>query len=258
MRRILALYLLLTYLFNIINITNVRSFYEPDSFLVNNVLSWPYSFNPWASFSIDYKTTNNSWEDIKEVFWKMNFSNNSWFTYNWVDQRTRINSTAIINPIPSSAFNSTTWFSYEITDPSNLTIANWTLFDITRSSNNYNAFTISQNITTYENTLTAWIESKKVSDSSSIIWTTSNKTFYINVKPHITDYYFTKSDWTTTTSTIQWSNNENITLKVKVKDYNWCTNIDNWTVTANLSLLWLSTSETLVYDSWYRLKNSNI
>ena len=97
---------------------------------------------------------------------------------------------------------------------------------------------------TYSNTLSTYFTA-----SWSITSNTKSSTIYVNVKPHITDYYFTLDDWTTTTSTIQWSQNQNVNLVVKVKDYNWCTNIDWWSVTANLSALWLSSNETLTYNS---------
>ena len=65
---------------------------------------------------------------------------------------------------------------------------------------------------------------------------------YTNIKPHITDYFFSKSSLKN-----NWS--DSVDLTVKVKDYNWCENIDWWTVFVDLSQLWLSLSESLIYNS---------
>ncbi len=80
-----------------------------------------------------------------------------------------------------------------------------------------------------------------------MLWTSSSKTIYVNVKPHIINKYFEKS-WVTTT-TIKWNWAESVDLFVKVRDYNWCANIDNNSVIADLTELWLSSSESLIYDS---------
>lgn len=97
---------------------------------------------------------------------------------------------------------------------------------------------------TYENTLSNYF--------TASWWVTSDTkttTIWVNVRPHITDYYFEKWDWSQTTNQVQWSNSEPINLVVKVKDYNTCSNISAWSVTANLSSLWLSSSEALSYIS---------
>lgn len=73
-------------------------------------------------------------------------------------------------------------------------------------------------------------------------WMAKTRKAYINVRPHIIDYYFSNSsirnNWT-----------DAVSLTVKVRDFNWCSNIDWLPVVANLSSLWLSTSTLLTYQS---------
>lgn len=90
--------------------------------------------------------------------------------------------------------------------------------------------------------MNSWIEAKKTSDSTIVTGTNSSKIIYINVKPHITDYAFSKSS-------IVGNGVDSVDLTVKVKDYNGCANIDGGVVTANMSSLGLSTSESLEYNS---------
>ena len=71
----------------------------------------------------------------------------------------------------------------------------------------------------------------------------------MNVKPHIIDYSFKKSDDTTITSQIQGDQTDAINLIVQVKDYNGCANIDGGVVTADLSQLGFNTNEALIYQS---------
>lgn len=213
--------------------------------------SWDatFSYNPEYTFSFDITATNTLGEDIKEVFIKIDFENNAGFLYNWIDQRTRIWSVNITNPVSLSAYNSSQGFSYEVTNEANSTISPWTTIQLSRASNNYNAFSINNTISTYQNNISAWFEARKVSDNSLVLWTIGTKIIYVNVKPHITDYYFETADGSQTTSQVQWSEAESINLVLKVKDYNGCSNIAGWTVTADLSQLWLWSSENLSYIS---------
>lgn len=255
MKRLLSLFILCIYFSNLF-FPFISFSYFSWILKIRNIESSSHSYNPLGTFSIDFDSTNDLWEDLKEVFFKMDFGNNSWFTYNWVDQRTRIWTTVITSPVPSSAYNSSSWLEFEVTNSSNLTITNWTQIRFSRSSNNYNAFTINENISTYQNNVTTYFYWKKVSDSSLVTWNQTNTIIYINVKPHIIDYYFEKWDGSQTTSQIQWSDAEPINLVVKVKDYNWCSNLSSWRVYANLLQLWFSSSEQLSYvscDSWTKI-----
>lgn len=249
MKKHISILVIIVYLLNVFNIINLniinntKAYFEPSSwFLIKNEQTWPYFFNPWDSFSMDFKSNNNSWEDIKEVYFKANFWNNSGFWYTWTDQKMTINWVNITSPVPISAYENTNWFSYEITDSSNLQILNNVSFNFSRSSNKHTWFYIKSSINSYQNDLKVWIEWKRVSDNSIINWSENNKIIYVNVKPHIIDYYFSKSS-------IIWDWIDSTDLILKVKDYNWCWNISWWLVTANLSKIWLSWSEALNYIS---------
>ncbi|MDD5213779.1 MAG: lamin tail domain-containing protein [Candidatus Gracilibacteria bacterium] len=78
--------------------------------------------------------------------------------------------------------------------------------------------------------------------NSGLTSNTRNSIVYVNVKPHIIDYSFSKSS-------IVGNGSDSTDLTVKVKDYNGCTNIDGGVITANLSSLGLSSTESLTYDS---------
>ena len=69
---------------------------------------------------------------------------------------------------------------------------------------------------------------------------TKTTTIWVNVRPHIIDYYFEKADWSQTINQVQWNDSEPINLVLKIKDYNGCENIAGGSVTANLSQIWLS------------------
>lgn len=118
-----------------------------------------------------------------------------------------------------------------------------------RASNNFNAFTVSPNITTYENTTNFWFEAQKVSDSSAVVGTTSTVTIYANVKPHVTDFFFENTAATQTLTQVTGGGEQSFNFVAYVKDHNGCANIDAATVTADLSSLGLSTTETLTYTS---------
>lgn len=204
------------------------------------------SYNPWDWFSLNIQATNNVWVDIKNLYSNFNFSNNADFSYNWTNFKSFINFQTSINPIPASAYNSTTGFSYELTTPAFPILANTKKAILSYATATATGFLINPNISTYQNTITANFNWLSNLDSSAITWLSSSTIFYVNVKPHITDYYFSKSS-------IVWNGIDSTDLTVKVKDYNWCTNIDEpingWVVTANLSSLWLSPNEVLTYNS---------
>jgi len=65
----------------------------------------------------------------------------------------------------------------------------------------------------------------------------------------VTDYYFEKSSDNSVTTQVSGAGAESFNFVAKVKDYNGCTNIDGGTVTANLSQLGLSSTESLSYES---------
>ncbi|MDD4151216.1 MAG: hypothetical protein PHR68_01250, partial [Candidatus Gracilibacteria bacterium] len=90
---------------------------------------------------------------------------------------------------------------------------------------------------TYSNNLSTYFTADSGLNSN-----TRTSIVYVNVKPHIIDYSFSKSS-------IIGNGSDSTDLTVKVKDYNGCSNIDAGVVNANLSSLGLSSNEILTYDS---------
>lgn len=208
-----------------------------------NWLTTPLSAMPGDSFKVALNWINNWTENLTSVYWNIYFSDNNSFIYNW-NNKALIWFTTIKDPILAWDYNNSTWLYTEITDSANPTILVWKKPRIWWTANNN--FTISQDISTYENFIYGkfnWLDTT----SNPIISPVWQNTIYVNVKPHITDYYFEK-DWSITTA-IAWDWEDTVNLVVKVKDYNGCPNIDEWTINANLSQLWLSNSESLIYQS---------
>jgi hypothetical protein len=71
---------------------------------------------------------------------------------------------------------------------------------------------------------------------------------YVNVRPHILDFYFEKSG-NTLTSQVQGSNAEPIDFVMKVKDANGCNNIDGGIIKADLSQIGAQAQEVLSFVS---------
>ena len=215
-----------------------------------------YSLYPWDNFSLSIFWKNNTWVDIKNASIKFWFKNqdsnyiNNYFFYDWLSLKWVINFVSTINSIPSLAYDSNNWFSYEITNTNTPILGiDKTIFLDKLTPSTFTWLSISQDIKTYQNTINYNFTWKSNIDDSDIIWNIESKTIYVNVKPHITSYYFEKSDNSQTTNTVQWSDSESINLVLNVKDYNWCWNISWWTIKADLSKLWLSSSENLTYQS---------
>lgn len=253
MKKLLSLFLSFLYVIQINSVligdVFAVSSLDISSIKINgNVVTTSYSLVPWSVFWVDVAWTNNAWVDAKEVYLTLTFSNNWDFSYDWISNRARISLANTTSPVPSSAYSSTTWFSYQITTPTTLTVPSTKKMDFIRISTAYNSwFTLSSSASSYTYTLSANFQWKNNTDSSAINWPISSITLYANVKPHITDYYFEKG-WSTVTSII-WDWADVIDFILKVKDYNGCSNIDGWAVTANLSQLGLSSSESLTYQS---------
>ena len=84
-------------------------------------------------------------------------------------------------------------------------------------------FPSNQNV--YQNTLSTYFTA-----SGGLTSNTKSTIIYVNVKPHITDYSFSKSS-------MVGNGIDSVDLTVKVKDYNGCSNIDGGVVTVNAASL---------------------
>ncbi|MBW7954500.1 hypothetical protein H3C61_01675 [Candidatus Gracilibacteria bacterium] len=214
-----------------------------------------YSLNPGEEFGLSIFGKNNTGIDIKNLFVNFDFKSidqtniNNYFSYNGTDLRGVINYGTTINPIPSSAYDINNGFSSEITNGSIPLVLNTKTMFLDRVSNSNSGIKISNDIKTYENIINYNFSGKSNIDDSGVIGPINSKTIYVNVNPHITDYYFEKQDGSATTNQIQGSEAESINLVLKVKDYNGCLNISSGEVKADLSNLGLSSNETLSYIS---------
>ena len=217
-------------------------------FNVNNTTSSSYSFNPGATFSMDIATTNTLSSAITNAYIYVNFGNNNGFSYTGADERSRIYGSTITSPIPTSAYSTGAGIAYQITTSGTPSIAASQTFSFSRMSNNFNAFTVSPNISTYANNVTAWFAGTNAS-GSVVTGASSSAIFYANVRPHVTSYGFVDANTLQSISSVQGGGNQAFNLVLNVKDYNGCANISNGTVRANLSQLGLSTSEHLAYVS---------
>ena len=219
------------------------------SLKVNNVVASSYSFAPGATFSMDMASTNTLTESGQHVFANINFSNNNGFSYAGIDQRARINTTYTTSPIPSSAYSTGAGFSYELTTSGLPQVGPSQTISMTRSSNNYNAFTVSPSISTYANNVSAWFTAQKVSDSSTVTGVSSSVIIYANVRPHVTSYSFIDAGTLAPITSVQGGGNQSFDLVLNVKDYNGCANIAGGSVLANLSSLGLGSAQNLTYQS---------
>lgn len=179
------------------------------------------------------------------MYGSVSFSDNSAFTY-LENENTYIGFSQTNGPILMSDYSPSTGLYTQITNG-------------TRTSVNANEkpkiagtaptnFTVTSSGSAYQYTLNGVISGIDAS-SNPVASTPATQTIYVNVKPHISDYYFEKADGSATTTQIQGAQAEVINLVLKVKDFNGCTNIDGGSVTADLSPLGLSSSEALTYLS---------
>lgn len=245
MRRSLGLFLCVALVLNSISasfsVVFAASSLKINTFSINNYNSSIF-IAPWSNIRLYLEWINNWTVNLNNVYWKIIFDYNSDITYYW-DIKWWINQE---QNVPTSEFSESSWL--------NALITRWTdtplkpgEYPYLYSYPNSQSFKVKPEAKNYLNSVKWYFE---WSD-----WTTTLQTsqltryVYVNVKPHITDYYFEKADGSQTTSQVQWGNAEAVNFVMKVKDYNTCSNIDWWVVTANLSQLWLSSSEPLNYVS---------
>ncbi len=186
------------------------------------------SVEPDQYFRFEAYLRNNEASPITNISYYTNFPTSivySWwlraFTYDWI---------AFSSSIPITSFNPPTTIPNYINWLSSL--AAWSVYSMKRV---LLKFPLDHSV--YANNLSSYFTADN--------WLTSitrHSTVYVNVKPHITNYFFSKSS-------IVWNGVDSTDLIVKVKDFNWCSNMNNWIVRVNLTNLWLSSSETLIYDS---------
>lgn len=220
----------------------VSPFISSSGLSINNDSSSSIYLKPWDTLSALFFWNNSYGEDLNNLWMKLSFWNNAWFSYSWDDLFLFVEN---LNTISKWQYSTSTWIDFSTTE----TIANWWSVWI---NSNWNSFSINSDISTYENNLTLSFYWNRASDWSLISWDDFSKTIFVDVKPHIVDKYLEKS-WAKVTS-VKWNWQETFDLIVEVEDLNSCSNVDWWSVTADLSDFWLWV-ETLNFDS---CKSTNI
>lgn len=240
MKKVLSYLLFFSIISNIVCSPFVYSLWDipVTSFTISvnswNAISWDVSVNPGDVTKILISWQNNIW-DINNLALEFSFSNTEWFVY---DNPNQTSSYIWWSPVNQNISQSTFNPPFLNIAPISSTSSNWDVLDL--------YYTNLRFLDTAKDYTTS-ISARFLADW--YVWNNLSRNIYVNVKPHIIDYYFEKSDGSQTTSQVQWSDAESINLVLKVKDYNWCNNISSWNVTANLSQLWLSSSESLSYIS---------
>ena len=218
-----------------------------DTYKINN--SSVLYLNPWDTLRYKVDCYNDWTDNLHNVTIKIYTDNNANILFNAEQQKVRSDDGFKLDPVTSDYYWSN-WLevSWGTLSPDNgiylykKDLPNW--------------FKIDPNISDYAINVKFKCTSDEVSSDEWI------RSIYVNVKPHIIDYYFTDTSWNKITSVKQL---QDFNLNIKVKDYNWCENIDNADVKADLSSLWLSDNEKLSYvncedwnGSWvalYQLSN---
>lgn len=220
-----------------LSLNAISPFIQESWFTINNNSASSLYLAPWDNISLNFSWENAYSENLTSLWFKLSFWNNSWFSYSWDLLSFLIATSSTVWPWEYSTSNGIDFLIYE-------PLAIWWT---TSLSANSNSFVINSDISTFENNLNLSFYWNRDSDWSLISWDDFSKTIFVDVKPHIIDKYLEKN-WSKTTS-IQWNWKESFDLIVEVEDLNSCNNVDWWTVTADLTSLWLTNNEVLTFDS---------
>lgn len=231
----------ITLLFYVINIFVPYSVFAAQNFTLQE---YTIKVNSGSTYS---KNVNaNPWDTIRILIWW----SNDWDSLTNMKTRFTFSSTGFtyLNPWTINSYKnfvvdkaniSTTYFNPPL-------LNDVPMSDISANGDYHNLYYFYFKVNTWFTYTNLDVWAKIIADGYA--WSNQiTRTIFVNVRPHITDYYFEKA-WSTVTSIKNdWS--DSIDLVLKIKDYNGCTNIDWANITANLANLWYSTSETLSYVS---------
>lgn len=196
----------------------------------DNAYTWDVEVFPWDKIALLLRWANEG-DKILNPRYEFDFSISS-FNYSNSNLVTKLNWTTVYENISLDDFNPWNINTLKVSDSAE----SW---DFIRAY--YVDLIIDEDIS--EDVLIIWTKILSDNFTSNSI----SRNVYINSRPHVNDYYF-ENNWSEVTQLVRWWG-ENIDLIVEVKDYNWCDNIDNWEVIVNLSELWLSSDEWLLFDS---------
>lgn len=242
MKKYISSIVLTSFLLNLFNFNIAFAGINISTFDISGVGSSSYSFDIWQEFKFNIRSSNTLWEALEDVYVNIDFWNTG-ISYTELPIKWQQNK---IDGIPtwSCTTSDFDWekLRCEVTTSSVTQITDGQTFSSQPKPLNW--FKVLGIASNYQNNLKVWFE-----------WTTEswdpfetpsiNKTIYLNVKPHIIDYSFSSSNIKT-----WW--NDTQTLELKVKDANWCSNIDSSSasVKADLSqITGYSSSEDLSFIS---------
>ena len=239
LKKFLVLFLVIQLLCsNILNISLIQEvnaswidlYQQKVSLDVSSAFSNPtdtLSVQPNQEFRFESYLKNNETSSITNVSYFTNFPSNILYSW-WTRAATQVNwASTFVVPLasfnPPSIPNFINWLA---------SLSNWSIYAVRR-----NILKFPSDHSIYQNVLSTYFTADWELTSN-----TKSTIIYVNVNPHIINYSFSKSS-------IVWNWIDSIDLNLKVKDYNWCWNIDWWIINVNLSSLWLSNEENLIYDS---------
>lgn len=206
---------------------------------------WTVYMNPGDMFEIMFYWTNNWAETITSLKGNVYFNDNNSFEY--VNAYVYENISGAWNVyLPTSAYTSADWLTATFSWKS-WTALPWESPRI-RTYPWYAGHKVKNTISTYDNYM-YWKFTGLDESLNPVSTPVSSIEIKVNVKPHITSKYFELTSDNSVTTSVQSSFAQEVNFVMEVKDYNWCTNIDGGTITADLSDLGLTPSESLVYSS---------
>lgn len=192
-----------------------------------SAISWAIYANPWDILSILLSWENNG-DTASNVEAEFTFSDTQFSYYEPWTIGSYVMWLPVNSNIATTDFNPPT----DNTAPITTSSANWDYLDLY-----YLKLQLNNTITATNFNIWAKFTATSFAWSNEI-----TRPIYVNTRPHITDYSFSASS-------LKNDGNGSVNLTVKVKDYNWCGNIDWWMITADLSQLGLSNLEPLTYNS---------
>lgn len=157
-----------------------------------NGFSGNVGLNPGDTFSINLAGLNDGTEALTSVYGKLWFSTNSMFSF--VGNLQTLSTFSVINSsVPLTDYSSTGGLVTQITGTANasIVVGKKPKLATIGTPAGLKSFAISQNIATYQNTVYGQMVATDAS-LNTVTSSVSQATLFVNVRPHITDYYFEK------------------------------------------------------------------
>jgi len=142
---------------------------------------------------------NNGPDAITSVFGTISFSDNSAFTY-LGNLNTYIGFSQTNSPVTISDYSASSGLYTQVTNATRTSVNAGEKPKIAGAATQN--FTVSSTGSTYQYTVNGTISGLDTTNAS-VTSPSTQQNIYVNVKPHILEYYFEKADSSTTTNQIQ-------------------------------------------------------